>query len=268
MKHIKYEPTILVLSYEELEDILQQYQGGNKDVTDKIIGAFWKYMQKYVRLVSTGKADITDRSIRQFVRLFMNKEEGSVTYQFRKNTKAKQDLLKAIDNIQYLFSSISYEELLHEAILSLLTLAERYNSKGNFFQTYVSRAFHYEYYRQLRQLLILNGSNNRIPFFDEEYIDDSGDYIDQIIEDTRFLINEPLDEINDNWINGLTAGDFFEDLTPTQRRILKYHYEDGLKDEDIADILGVCRATVNRRRLATISKIEQELDKVNGLKGE
>lgn len=265
MNHLKYEPTILTLSYEELEEIVQEYKNGNKEVTDKLIGGFWKFMQKYIRVVSSGKADITDRNIRQFIQLFMTKEEGSVTYQFRKNKKAQQDFLKAVENVAYLFSSVSYEELMHEAILTLLTLVERYNSKGNFFHTYVSRVFHYQYYRQLRELLLLNASNKRISFSDDEYIDDSGEYIDSIIEDSRFLINEPLDEINDNWINGLTAGEVFEDLTPTQRRILKYHYEDDLKDEDIARIMGVCRATVNRRRLAAVKLVKAQLENLNGL---
>lgn len=266
MKHLKYEPTILVLTYEELEELVQEYKNGNKDVTDTIIGAFWKYLQKYIRVASSGRADITDRNIRHFVQLFMGKEEGAVTYQFRKNEKAKQDFLKAAENVSYLFSKMSAEELTHEAILTLLTLLDRYNSKGNFFHTYVSRVFHFQYYRQLRELLLLSASNNRIPFFDEEYTGDSGDYSDSIIEDTRFLINEPLDEINDNWVNGLTAGEFFEDLTPTQRRILKYHYEEDLTDGEISKIMGVCRATVNRRRLAAVEQVQEQVENLNGLK--
>lgn len=266
MKYLKYEPHILVVSYEELEDIVQAHKDGDSEATDKLIGAFWKYMQKYVRLVSSGKTDITDRKIRQFIKLFMSKEESATAHMFRKNRKAQQDLLQASEAIHYLFQHSSYEELLNEAILALLIVADRYKSEGNFFHTYVSRVFCFQYYRQLQQLLLLNTPTNCLPYFDEEYADDLGEYTEGILEDTRFLINEPLDEINENWINGLTAGDIFEDLTPTQRRILKLHYEDDLKDEDIADIMGVCRATINRRRLATVKTIQGQLQNLNWIK--
>lgn len=266
MNYINYEPTIEVLTYEELEVIVQAHRDGDTQATERLIGAFWAFIQKYVRVISQGKADIADRNIRQFSRLFMPKEEGSTVFQFRRSEKAKNSFNKAIENIHYLFRNNSYNEVLNEAILAFLTMAERYNSKGNFFHLYVEKAFHFQYYRQLKSLLELNPSNNRISYYDEYYTGDEGEYSSNIIDDTRFWVDEPLEEVNENWINGLTTGEYFDDLTPTQRRILKLNYVDGNTDEEISHIMGVCRATINRRKKSAERMIEVHLQDMHVLK--
>jgi RNA polymerase sigma factor (sigma-70 family) len=260
----KFRPKIEYLSYEELESVVQAHRSGDSDATERLIGSFWLYIQKYVQLICFGKADITDKEIRNFIGLFMPKEKSSTLYQFRKNAHARHDMYKAVARIESLFHHVKKDEIEHELVISLLTLAGRYKSHGNYFHTYVQRAFHFQIQRQLKSLLEIRN----IPYFDEAFTDEGGEFGQDIdvVQDPHFLIEESLDEINDNWVNGLTASDAFFELTRTQRRILKLYYIDEKTDEEISDLLGVCRVTVNRRRQKAIHAVEPQLMEQNLLK--
>lgn len=264
-KFKRYRPTPIKLSYEELEVTVQAHRRGDSKASLKLMNGFASYMNKYKNLIRYGNADIADKEIRGFISLFMPKEKGAQLHQFRRNKNAVYDMYKTISIVQDLFKHYSDDEIEHELYTALFELASRYKSHGNYFHTYVQRAYRYQLHRQLKGLLDsqLVASSLSLPYNDEMYQYEDGDFSRDVIEETHLLINEPLDDINDNWVNGLTASDVFYDLTKTQRRILKLYYVDDLTDEEIADQLGVCRATANRRRLRAIAAIEQQLRKSN-----
>ena len=251
-KFKRYRPTPIILAYDELEATVQAHRVGD-DATLKLINGFAAYMNKFKQLIVNGNADITDKDIRLFVGLFMPKEKSAHLHQFRRNLNAVHDMNRTIVTIQDLFKTLTEEEVEQELYVALLTLAARYKSHGNYFHTYVYRAYRYQLHRQLKKTIEPQVAS----YCDEMYTHEDGDY--EVIENQHLLINEPLDEINENWINGLTASDVFYSLTKTQRRILKLYYVDDLTDEEIGDKLGVCRATANRRRLRAIHAIKQQL---------
>lgn len=66
--------------------------------------------------------------------------------------------------------------------------------------------------------------------------------------------SSPYDNIN--WVNGITCNKIFKTLTPFEREILIMSYLDKKKNSEIADICGVCRATINRKKQATIETLK------------
>jgi len=54
--------------------------------------------------------------------------------------------------------------------------------------------------------------------------------------------------------NNLEEG--FNLLTKRERRIIHLYYLEGYKDEEIAEIYGVCQQNINRQRLRGISKLK------------
>lgn len=262
-KFKKHKPIPEILTYEELEAIVQAHRNGDEAATLRLINGFSAYMNKFKKLICNGQADIADKDIRGFVGLFMSKERSASLHQFRKNKNSLYEMYKTVSIIQDLFRSCDRDEIEHELFTALLVLAERYKSHGNYFHTYVQRAYRFQLQRQLKSLIDSQLVTSSLPYFDESYQDEDGDF--EMIENNHLLINEPLDEINENWINGLTASDIFHSLTKTQRRIMKLYYMDDLTDDEIADRLGVCRATANRRRKRAVKTIERELIKSNGM---
>jgi hypothetical protein len=61
-----------------------------------------------------------------------------------------------------------------------------------------------------------------------------------------------------NWINGITTNDLFSILKPIDREILLLYYINGLNDTMIAKKLRYSyRETITRRRIKAIERIEQ-----------
>lgn len=261
----KFKPQPEKLTYEELELIVQAHREGDEAATLRLINGFYAYMNRFKKLIVGGQADIADKELRGFVGLFMSKERAASLHQFRRNKNSLYEMYKTVGIIQDLFKPFHADEIEHELIATLLILAKRYKSHGNYFHTYIQRAYRFQLQRQLKSLVDSQLITTSLPYFDESYQDESGDFSEEIIENKHFFINEPLDDINENWINGLTASDTFHPLTKTQRRILKLYYMDDLTDDEIADKLGICRATANRRRKRAVATIEKELAKSNGI---
>lgn len=252
-------------TYEELERIVKAHQDGDKEATLQLIESFRLYIHKFINLIRHGKINLDDRQLREFVGLFVHKSIRSTFHRYKRDLTARQHIYRTVGYIQEIFRPYPVQELEHEGIVTLLALAQRYQSRGNFFHLYVLRSFHYQYYRRLQLLLdgptFITLSGGRLPYWDEVAATcDFPDMLEQIEkEKSPYLICEPEDEINENWINGLTSSELFAELTPMQRKILKLYYLDDYTDNEIALLLGVCRATVNRRRLKAVRILYEKL---------
>lgn len=58
-----------------------------------------------------------------------------------------------------------------------------------------------------------------------------------------------------NWINGVTCSELFKSLTPFERNLLVMSYIEKKTDTEIAQMYGLCRATIFRKKQAAIEKI-------------
>ena len=78
-----------------------------------------------------------------------------------------------------------------------------------------------------------------------------------------FTIEQSFDSINDNWVLGLTTSDEYRNFSIMERKIIKMYYIDEKSDQDIANEMGTCRATINRRRLRVKEKLRETLKNAN-----
>jgi DNA-directed RNA polymerase specialized sigma24 family protein len=246
------------ISYEECNRLVLAYRDDNDaDAAEQLMNSFEGYLMKYYNVIRKGKVDMTQRYIREFVKLYMKNEYcRRHIHQFGRMPIVKKEIYSVTDSIKKLCEPYSDDELWNELYVALLTMAKRYQSPDGKprFHHYILRAFHYQLRRQLQTLVsdpIVFKMASNVLYFDEDHEDDGYVTFDaDSMEDQTptFTIEEEMDGINDNWILGLTTEPEYSEFTIMERKIIKLYYVDELSDQAIADQLGVCRATINRRR--------------------
>lgn len=70
------------------------------------------------------------------------------------------------------------------------------------------------------------------------------------------------EELDINWVRGLTCGEEFKELTHLQRLILKLNYEDGWTDGKIADMMGIHINTIFRQRKKADAIVKETVEKL------
>lgn len=251
------------ITYEELEQLVTGHRNGDKNSTRKLLQAWDRWLQKYINLLYRGRLIMTDKNLRDFIALYMPMEHRKRIHQFMRNAYSRIDIEKTVDTMRLIFSNLQYHEIENEVKLAFLTLAKRYKSQGNYFHIYVNRSFHYQLHRQLKLVANMEAvaavDGGHLSFWDPNSEGEDGQIYGELINEaksSRYYVHECDDDINENWINGLTTSEAFDELTKTQRRILKLYYTDGHTDEEIAEMMGTCRATINRRRQKAIRTIK------------
>lgn len=259
------------ISYEECDKLVLAYRDNNDpDAAQALLDAFEGYMAKYYNVIRHGKVAIHDRDIREFIKLYMKNEYcRRHIHQYRRMPVVQQEIYSVADSIRKLCQPYSDDELMNEIYVAFLTMAKRYQSPDGKprFHSYILRAFHYQLRRQLQTLVsdpIVFKMASNVKYLDDQWEGDDysyGRFDAEGFEDKRptFTIESSLDAINDNWVLGYTTGQEYRDLSIMERKILKMYYIDDMSDQEIADQLGTCRATVNRRRNKALRILERAL---------
>jgi RNA polymerase sigma factor (sigma-70 family) len=246
------------ISYEECEEIVQAYRSTKNDAdSQRLIDAFEGYIVKFYNLIRWGRVAIADRDVREFLKLYMKNEyTRKHIHQYYHMAAVRHEIYSVAESIKNLLKTYENEELKNEIYTAFLTMANRYKSPDGKprFHDYILKAFHYQLRRQLQTLVedpvVFNIVQN-INFHEEYGYDfhDDMSTIDGYQDMTAtYTIEEKMEEFNDNWILGYTADENYKNLSVMERKIIKMYYLDEMSDQDIADGLGICRATVNRRR--------------------
>lgn len=247
------------LTYEECDRLVLAYRDENcQESALLLIDAFEGYIVKYFNIIRRGKLKVEDRDVREFVKLYMmNEAMRRLIHQFKRKPAVYSEINSVTLMIKNSCESYSDEELMSEIHVALLTMAKRYKSPDGKprFHTYMLRAFHYQLRRQLEILtggpisyIIDNNTYHNNATIPKDYTYDKYD-IEFCSDNTpTFTIDEEMETINENWVLGYTTESEFGDLTVMERKILKMYYVDEMSDQQIADRLGTCRATINRRR--------------------
>jgi RNA polymerase sigma factor (sigma-70 family) len=242
-------------TYDEIEQIVQNYQAGWASAAETLINAFSRFLFKFVNLIKGG-APITvdDASLRKFIALYMNNPFARRSINsIHKQSRVRAEALKSVEFIRGLFEPYSEEEIYHELIIVLLTLAKRYKSPdGNpRFHLYLQKTFHYAAFNALRAL-------TRDPLWQE------WDNADILAEDFMppkdsephyFAVDDLIENIDDNWVLGHTVSEEFSELSILERKVIKMYYQDGYTDEEVGDRLGMSRAAIQRIRSKAKKKI-------------
>lgn len=265
------------------EDVLN-YKHGHKELATNIINAFNLYLYKYVNLLKRGVFNISDQSLRRFVSLYTPYATNNKT--FRKiNDNSYNHIVamnirfqQTVSNLQIAFESYSEEEIMNCLIVALLKMAMQYKDYGKpSFHTYVKNCFHYEVLNAIKDLMA-TPLGVKMTYFDnvandekkwEEYSQETTNSEEEIvmqadndskIKNSKYGIPSNAsvyDEssFNDNWINGITCEGPFKELIPFERKLIIEHYVKKKTDTEIANEFGLCRATINRKRLIAVNKL-------------
>lgn len=254
-------------TYQEVDALVKAYQAGDNNAAVRLIDAFTSYLKNYIQLLKNGYIDCYNKNMRKFLCLFVKEYEDRqriMRLSGKKSGKAIQVLYHHAANVARKFAMVDEEDLWSELVSELLTMAKRYrNDRGCFFHTYVSKAFHYRAYKRVIRLIndpSALAMRNDISIDNEENSDlyIQPDAVDQVINEVDRLItteDEMDKELGENWIMGFTCSDTFCDLTPLERRVLVLYYNDGYKDSEISEMLGLSRSKISRLRSSARKKL-------------
>lgn len=258
------------VSYRDLDKLVIAYRDeGDEEAAAKIIDAFEGYMVKYFNLIRKGRAVFDDRDIREFIKLYTANEYARRNiHRYKYMPAVHHEMQSVADRIRKLYQYCSDDDLIHEIYIAILTMAKRYNppDKEPRFHTYMVRAFHYQLRRQLQAIIDEELAFKTVDYMAiAEHMREESEYDYYEVEDTSevnpdFTIEGSMEAFNENWVLGYTTDPIYMDLTVMERRILKMYYIEEMSDQKIADQLGTCRATINRRRNRTKEELKRKFE--------
>lgn len=257
------------ISYEAAEQMVADYKERKEGAAEQLINAYRGYLLSFLNLINLGELDLRYKPTRKFLMLFVkdpDKRRRIATWTYSKTGVKEALKIKAMIVDQ--FKAYTREEIYHELVCVLLEMANRYEKQEQSgFHNYMWTSFHYYAYRALQPLIadpLVWRMDENVSMGDKfEGADGMGDFlktptmdlIHDLDKESVRTIDEELDSLSDNWINGLTCSPIFASLNPFERRILKEYYGNHREDGEIANMLTACRATINRRRIAAERKV-------------
>lgn len=241
--------------YEHINDLVKECHNKNTDAALELIKIFSSFINKYKLMLKHSTVNYEDKDTRRFLALFSKHLES------RKKLKSKvlsyeiNSIAHAItEQLNYQLACIPEEDIEQDIIRIILLLVSRYEDKGKNFCAYLYNTFRYEMKRVVDSYV--SDPINAFLEYDEA---------DQSYEDAYLnidnLVKEFEDELDLNWIQGLTCGDDFADVSKMDRMILSLYYERNYSEQKIADTLGVHRNTIFTRRTKAVKKIREEHNK-------
>jgi len=194
-------------SSELINELVSRYRAGDRAAAEELLLRFNRYLGKWLRLLTTGGWDPRDREVRHFLIMV-----GSVDINATAHILCKR--LRAYERA----------DLEQEVKVALLETALRYGNIHGQFRFILRRRV----MGLVHDPLVFGAAQN--------------------VEYTDLLARpaEGANELNAAWVEGLTCGRGFVDLTPDERRILLLNKHYGFTIDQTAKILGVSAATVNR----------------------
>lgn len=207
---------------EEIDCLVKAYRAGDPHAAQELLWRFDRYMKKWVRLLSAGYWDPKDRELGHFLAMM-----GSV------------DVHTTAQVLHQRLRAYEAEDLQQEVAVCLLDTALRF---GN-----ISAQFRFRLKQRVLELLqdpLTYDISRNLPLEESEEIP------------------APEEELGPLWIEGLTCGKGFDELTREERLtlLLAKHY--GLPIDRVAAILRVSPSTINRTiRRARVVLAGHYLDK-------
>jgi DNA-directed RNA polymerase specialized sigma24 family protein len=199
---------------DEINHLVAGYRAGDSQAAQELLWRFDRYMQKWVRLLATGYWDPKDRELGHFLAMM-----GSV------------DVHTTAQVLHQRLRVYEKEDLQQEVAVCLLDTALRF---GN-----ISAQFRFRMKQRVLELLrdpLTYDFSRNLPLEESEEIP------------------APEEDLGPLWIEGLTCGKGFDELTCEDRLILLLAKHYGFPIERVAAILQVSPSTINRtiRRARTV----------------
>lgn len=252
--------------YLKVHEYALRYDGNDEQAAQELIEAFKLFIFRYANFLAYGVYDIGHTSLRNFISLYIkNKEYRKQLPMYKYKPYVSQKFAFYAAYTSALFDRYSFDELYNECVCVFLSMAKRYNDDRPSFHNYISKCYHYELQRGLKYLIKdpvvkisnpydcgYNYSQNEHIYSYEALINDINKEV--ILKNAKQLTVTDensvydIESLNVNWINGITCSEEFSALTPFERELLINNYILKKTDTEIANELGLCRATVNRKK--------------------
>lgn len=261
--------------YAQIEEVVNRYKGGDNEAGLEILALCKGFTDKFKNAICYGKSDLSNRSIRAFISMFIPRNATSIKLSsYKRSHNAVRIAEDTAITIMKAFYMYEPDEIDNIIAVVLLALAKKYrNLNGmNTFYAYITSCFHYRLYEQLKILLddTVNLAYYRGNNYHENLIEnatyDNYDLNDLGFARNKLIVYEESDEVGDNWLLGYD-NELLKQLSPVEKKILMYKFVHKLSDEEIGEHLGCSRHTILRRRTKLLANLEEYARQKGLLKG-
>lgn len=214
-----------IYNYEEIDNLVLEYQRGNHDALRELISAFTPYLNKWVDVVTGRVFNTLDKEIATFIGFF---NAGSI-HELR-------------DRFRVAFYDMDNVEVLDELIVIFGGFVEKYRRRGNYFAGYLKSTFKYRVYDLVKGRLEVPN----LVLDDDLY--------------NNLIVVHPASAPGTPETNVLDDPSLFPCLNTMERTILYRKYMDGMSTNDIASLYSCTRDTINRYIRQAKAKLRRWLD--------
>jgi hypothetical protein len=244
----------LTTDYKEVKLTAKQYNAvsnavKNNDISFLIL-SFAPFIMRYAVLINTGEVlrgkykakdgsikYSTPRSIRKFLQFYSSES-------IRRNKKAYK---KACETIKYRYRAYEFGDIYNEVVLTFAdfvnTFRTRDDLKNGSFTDFLSNQFHFYMNNTLRRKLLKDPLVVIPEFIDPPEYSYTIDYssLDKEIsvKNSHTLTVDTSDDIDFNWISGITCNDVFKSFTRYERDLIYMLYVENKTVRQIAKELCV-----------------------------
>lgn len=190
----------------EIDYLVERYRSGDGAAAEELLECYDWYMKKWLRLLTTAKWDKKDREIAHFLSMV-----GSV------------DINSSAHILRHRLRIYEKDDLLQEVKISLLDTALKYRN--------IVAQYRFVLWARLKYLL----DDTIVSYRDRGITLDAVD-----------LCSEDVPDLDAAWVEGITCGAGFDELTPQDRLILLFTKWHGFSIDQTANLLGVSAATIDR----------------------
>jgi DNA-directed RNA polymerase specialized sigma24 family protein len=264
---------------DNIDELVFAFQDGDQEAALELLKIYGGYpikkdlslyLGKFYKMLRYGKLDLDDRDSRLFISLFLEDplmgKEMRKAYQYKPTQQAAR---RKLQNLEHSLRVMTDDDLKQELIAIFLKVAKKYKKvkKNVDFNGYLYNYYRFEVANFIKKLLQPDEMYVKHPDRLVRLADDLLEDEDSAIElQESILLNLPMiqaeEELDVNWVRGLTCGEEFKELTPLQRLIIKLNYEDGWSDGKIADMMGIHINTIFRQRKKADAIVKETVEKL------
>ena len=147
--------------YKEVHELAYKYQNGDNEAAMELLDRFSSFKIAFAKLIILGEFDISNTSIRNFIKLFIdNPTDRSfinlyniVRAKDNANVENKMNIVtnKAVSIITSIFSKLDEEDVKQNIDLALLEMFSKYKDTKPSLHHYVKKSYHFYLYRLLEK---------------------------------------------------------------------------------------------------------------------
>lgn len=270
-KRVKVAKGYYDIPEEEMQEIIARAQKGSTADQNKLLEIFHNFLEKYVSMLRSGRYDLRDYDIKQFVTLYIGSK--TLVQKIRRNQLSLKSYKEVSSVMKGIFSMIkrynNEDDIRQTVHMSFMETLMRYVRRGSIpFSGYLYRYFFFVLKKNVDQYLISQTGLHSYPLITDDEV--SSSYVPEDAPSGIYEAAIPrpanledwlrLEDIDENWVDGSTAGHPFNQLKKYERQLLKWRYVDGLRPNKIAEKTSDHPNTCRQHIKMVIAKVEGILD--------